>query len=151
MTSRFYLAALAGVLLCSSNEAAPPPSRPDERPRFELRAGEKFFRVNDHPTFVLGRNPVGMSPKAYDDHFRHAAAAGEQFMRVHFTFSPPGEKAGDIDAAVLKSYRGDVLGSTRRNKCSTGYRGLTVQDCHAGPLFSDGILHFLKQPESGRQ
>jgi len=41
---------------------------------------------------VLGRNPVGMNPGAYDEHFRHAAEAGERFMRIHFTYSPPGEE-----------------------------------------------------------
>src|SRR5262249_21753891 len=30
--------------------------------------------------------------------------SGEQLMRIHFTFSPPREKAGEIDAAVLKSW-----------------------------------------------
>jgi Cellulase (glycosyl hydrolase family 5) len=102
--SRFSLAALAAILLCSCNTVAPPPTETEEKPRFELRPGEKYFRVNDRPTFVLGRNPVGLNPKAYDDHFRHAAAAGEQFMRIHFTFSPPGEKAGEVDAGMLKSW-----------------------------------------------
>jgi hypothetical protein len=69
-----------------------------------MRAGEKYFRVNGRPVFLLGRNPVGRTPKDYDNHFRHAAAAGEQFMRIHFTYSPPREKAGEIDAAVLKSW-----------------------------------------------
>jgi hypothetical protein len=113
MVNRFYLSALAGALLCSCTGAAPPASRTDKRPRFELRAGEKYFRVKDRPTFVLGRNPVGRGPKAYGEHFRHAAAAGEQFLRIHFTFSPPGEKAGKIDAAVLKSW-GEVLDAAEK-------------------------------------
>jgi hypothetical protein len=45
-----------------------------------------------------------LQSKVYDDHFRHAAAAGERFVRIHFTFSPPNEKAGKIDAGVLKSW-----------------------------------------------
>ena len=65
-----------------------PSKQPGTRPRLELRSGENYFRVDGRPAFVLGRNPVGMSPKAYDDHFRHAAAAGERFMRIHFTFMP---------------------------------------------------------------
>lgn len=78
------------------------PSR--EGPSLELRPGEKYFRMDGRPAFVLGRNPAGTHPKAYDDHFRHAAAAGERFMRIHFTYFPPREKAGEIDAAMLKSW-----------------------------------------------
>jgi hypothetical protein len=40
----------------------------------------------------------------YDEHFRHAAAAGELFMRIHFTFIPPNETAGEIDAAMLNAW-----------------------------------------------
>ena len=80
------------------------PSQADAPPLFELRPGEKFFRVNQQSAFVLGRNPAGTSPQAYAEHFRQAAAAGERFMRIHFTFIPPGEKAGEIDAGMLKSW-----------------------------------------------
>jgi len=73
-------------------------------PRFELRHGENYFRVDGQPAFVLGRNPAGISPKAYDDHFRHAAMAGERFLRIHFTFIPPQEKVGEIDAAMLGAW-----------------------------------------------
>ena len=78
--------------------------QPKDRPRFELRPGEMYFREGGRPVFVLGRNPVGMNPKAYEEHFRHAAEAGERFMRIHFTFIPPGEKAGEIDAGMLASW-----------------------------------------------
>jgi hypothetical protein len=104
MASRFLLAALAGSLIASSSPVAPSPSQTGEGPRFELRSGENYFRVDGRPAFVLGRNPAGMSPGAYDGHFRHATAAGERFMRIHFCFSPPGEKAGEIDAGQLKSW-----------------------------------------------
>jgi hypothetical protein len=30
--------------------------------------------------------------------------AGERYVRIHFTHSPPTEKAGEIDAGVLKSW-----------------------------------------------
>jgi hypothetical protein len=70
----------------------------------ELRPGDNYFRVEGKPAFVLGRNPVGMNPKEYKEHFRHAAAAGEQFMRIHFTYMPPSEKAGEIDAGMLQSW-----------------------------------------------
>ncbi|MCC6145143.1 MAG: cellulase family glycosylhydrolase, partial [Candidatus Hydrogenedentes bacterium] len=70
----------------------------------ELRTGEHYFRSEGRPLFVLGRNPAGMNPKEYDDHFRHAAAAGERFMRIHFTFIPPNEKAGEIDPGMLQSW-----------------------------------------------
>jgi hypothetical protein len=74
------------------------------KPRFELRPGEKYFHAEGHPRFVLGRNPAGRDPKEYEEAFRHAAAAGEQLMRIHFTFFPPKEKAGAIDAAMLESW-----------------------------------------------
>jgi hypothetical protein len=118
MTGRLFLAALAGVLLCCSLGTPTPAGKPDEGPRLELRAGEKYFRSSGRSAFVLGRNPVGLNPGAYDDHFRHAAAAGERFMRIHFTHSPPGEKAGEIDAAVLKSWD-EVLDAAEK-------RGLAV-------------------------
>ena len=101
---RFVLAALASSVLAGGSPAPASPSQPAEKPRFELRPGENYFRADGRPAFVLGRNPAGMNPNAYDDHFRHAAAAGERFMRIHFTFIPPGEKAGAIDAGMLKSW-----------------------------------------------
>jgi hypothetical protein len=104
MAGRYFVSAIAGILLWSCDRPPLSASETDKKPRFELRAGEKYFRVNGRPTFVLGRNPAGTSPKAFADHFRHAAAAGEQFMRIHFTFSPPREKTGEIDAAILKSW-----------------------------------------------
>ena len=78
--------------------------QPKDRPRFELRPGEKYLRDEGRPVFVLGRNPVGMDPKAYEEHFRHAAEAGERLMRIHFTFMLPREKAGDIDPGMLASW-----------------------------------------------
>ncbi len=75
MTCRFVLAALAGSVLAGSSLVPASQSQPGERPRFELRPGENCFRADGRPAFVLGRNPAGMNPKAYDDHFRHAAVA----------------------------------------------------------------------------
>jgi len=46
------------------------------KPLLELPPGEHYFRSEGRPAFVLGRNPAGMNPKEYADHFRHAAAAG---------------------------------------------------------------------------
>jgi len=96
------VSALAPAAMALDAPAVPGPG--GAGPRFELRPGERYFRVDGQPAFVLGRNPAGMNPPAYDDHFRHAAAAGERFMRIHFTYIPPGEKAGEIDAAMLKSW-----------------------------------------------
>jgi len=45
-----------------------------------------------------------MDTKAYDEHFRNADAAGERFVRIHFTYIPPGEKAGEIDAGILSAW-----------------------------------------------
>ncbi len=104
MGSRFLLVVPAAWLLTSCSLMASAPSETGAGPRLELRSGEKYFRVDGQPAFVLGRNPAGISAKVYDDHFRHAAAAGERLMRIHFIFSPPGEKAGQIDAAVLKGW-----------------------------------------------
>ena len=74
------------------------------RPLLELHPGEHYFRSAGRPAFVFGRNPAGMNPKEYEEHFRHAAAAGERFMRIHFTFIPPTEKPGEIDAGMLQSW-----------------------------------------------
>jgi len=101
---RLLFAAWAGSALAASGQNSPSPRTAGERPRFELRPGEPYFRVDGRPAFVLGRNPAGMNPQAYDDHFRHAAEAGERFVRIHFTYIPPGEKAGEIDPAMLKSW-----------------------------------------------
>ena len=73
-------------------------------PVLELRKGEQYFRLNGAPTFLLGRNPVGVSPDAFATHFKHAAAAGEKFMRIHFTYSPPGEQPGEVHPDMVKSW-----------------------------------------------
>jgi hypothetical protein len=105
MSSRFLLIALTGLVLGSwGTPSAPLRGQSDDRPRFEIRPGIHYFQVDGKPAFVLGRNPAGTNPKAYEDHFRHAAAAGERFMRIHFTYMPAGEKAGDIDAGMLQSW-----------------------------------------------
>ena len=74
------------------------------KPLLELRSGEHYFRGQGRSVFVFGRNPAGMNPKAYQEHFRHAAAAGERFMRIHFTFLLPNERAGEIDPGMLQSW-----------------------------------------------
>ncbi len=92
------------LAVCTASAATEAPavvSRPNETPRFELRVGEKYFRVDGRPTFVLGRNPAGMNPKEFAGHFRHAAAAGERFVRIHFTFLHPNEKPGEIETGML--------------------------------------------------
>ena len=73
-------------------------------PTLELRPGEKFFRADGVPTFILGRNPTALSPEAFDDRFRSAAAAGERLVRIHFTYSPPNERPGEIDADLLTAW-----------------------------------------------
>ncbi|MBU4461361.1 MAG: cellulase family glycosylhydrolase [Verrucomicrobia bacterium] len=96
----------------AGTQGAPPAPMSDDRAsgsfrdgaRFELRPGEYYFRELGRPAFVLGRNPAGMNPNEYEDHLRHAAAAGERFMRIHLTFTPPNEKAGEIDAGMLQSW-----------------------------------------------
>ena len=80
------------------------PGPAEAGPRVVLRSGERYFRVNGRPGFVLGRNPVGKNPTAYDEHFRRAAEAGELFVRLHLTYSPPQEKAGEVDPDMLKSW-----------------------------------------------
>lgn len=127
MRSLFLLAALAGSVFAAGGPKASPPSPagktgggfgepalPLTRPRFELRPGERYFRMEGHPAFVLGRNPAGMNPQAYDAHFRHAAEAGERFMRIHFTYIPPNEKAGEIDAAMLNAWDAILDAAERR-------------------------------------
>jgi hypothetical protein len=114
-TGRFLLALLVGAALADGSPAPSVPAKPGERPRFELPPGEKYFQANGRSVFVLGRNPAGMNPQAYEDHFRHAAAAGESFMRIHFTFIPPGEPAGEIDAGMLTSWDA-VLDAAERHQ-----------------------------------
>ena len=104
MPIRYPLAALLILALVLIHSAPALPVVPDKRPVFELRRGESYFRVNGEPQFVLGRNPAGTSPSAYDDHFRHAAKAGERLVRIHFTYIPPGEKAGEIDRGMLYAW-----------------------------------------------
>jgi hypothetical protein len=83
-------------------------------PVFELRKGDHYFRVGGTPTFVLGRNPVGVNSQAFEEHFQNAAAAGEKFMRIHFTYSPAGEKAGEIHPDMLKMWDA-VLDAAEKN------------------------------------
>ena len=101
---RLLLAVLWVWLLAPCSTTVFSASPDGQPPLFELRPGEKYFRVDGQPAFVLGRNPAGIGPKAYDDHFRHAAAAGERFMRIHFTYIPPGEKPGEIDPGMLAAW-----------------------------------------------
>ena len=84
-------------------------------PIFELRKGDRYFRVAGTPAFVLGRNPVGVSPEAFAEHFKNASAAGERFVRIHFTYSPAGEKAGEIHPDMLKSWDA-VLDAAEENR-----------------------------------
>lgn len=100
-----HMATLPAILLLLSGVMHADPPRPgDPSPKIELRPGERYFRVDGRPMFVLGRNPAGTSPEAFEDHFRHTAAAGERMVRIHFTYSPPSEKAGEIDAGMLKAW-----------------------------------------------
>jgi len=99
--SQFVLTALAATVLVSCSPTPQSTSKTGDGPRFELRPGEKFFRVNGSPAFVLGRNPVGTNALAYDEHFSNIAAAGERLVRIHFTYMPPSEKPGEIDAGML--------------------------------------------------
>jgi hypothetical protein len=94
------LIALSSLALPAA-PAAPPNAA---APGFELRPGERYFRIDGAPGFALGRNPVGVSPEAFAAHFQKAAAAGERFMRIHFTYSPAGEKPGEIHPDMLKSW-----------------------------------------------
>ena len=95
LTRRTLLGALAA---CVARD------RPVARPRFELRPGEHYFHVDGRAAFVLGRNPAGMNPQAFDRHFASAAAAGERFVRIHFTFLPETEQAGEVDAGMLYAW-----------------------------------------------
>jgi hypothetical protein len=78
------------------------------RPIFELRPGERFFRVDGSAAFVLGRNPTARTSDRFDEHFRSAAAAGERFVRIHFTYSSPDERPGEIDSGLLAAWD-DIL------------------------------------------
>ena len=101
------LVAMAAILATPLNLPllAAEESRPNATsPVFELRHGERYLRIDGTPAFVLGRNPVGVTPGAFAKHFQNAAVAGERFVRIHFTYSPPGEKAGEVHRDMLKSW-----------------------------------------------
>jgi hypothetical protein len=104
LVTRFLPAVLCAWLAILGAPAAFSAAADNDGPFLELRPGEQYFHVNGHAVFVLGRNPAAIGPKAFDEHFRHAAGAGERFMRIHFTYSPPGEKAGEIDAGMLAAW-----------------------------------------------
>ena len=104
---------IPALLLLALSPDTRAPSAPDTperghpaagRPPLELRAGERYFRAGGQPTFLLGRNPAGRTVAAYEEHFRHAAAAGERFMRIHFTHAPPDEPPGEIKVGLLKTW-----------------------------------------------
>jgi hypothetical protein len=106
-TGMRLMAALVVTLTALWNLPLPaaPVARSDTTsPVFELRKGERYFRIDGAPAFVVGRNPVGVGPEAFAEHFQNAAAAGERFMRIHFTYSPAGEKAGEIHPDMLKMW-----------------------------------------------
>ena len=107
------LAALPTLLNASSTAAQAAPSE-TAFPVFELRQGERYFRVDGVPTFLLGRNPVGTNPEAFAEHFRNAAAADERLMRIHFTYSPAGERAGEIHPDMLKAWDAVLDGADQR-------------------------------------
>ena len=97
------LATLIGLLSLRLPAADQAPSKPNSTLQ-ELRSGERFFRSDGVPSFLLGRNPVGVTPEAFATHFQNAATAGERLMRVHFTYSPAGERAGEIHPDMLRSW-----------------------------------------------
>ena len=67
-------------------------------PRWELRKGELYFRVNGFPSFVLGRNPTERTVEAFDRDFGAAAANGEKIVRLHLMHGiPPNGLAGKVD------------------------------------------------------
>ena len=111
--------------------------QPGARLRLELRPGEKYFRCDGRPTFLLGRNPVGRVPKAYAEQFSLAAAAGERFMRIHFTFLPPKERVGEIDAGMLQAWDA-ILDAAEKH-------GLPIGIHFVAPWYGEGHLIGLAQ------
>jgi len=104
---------LASALPCPALES-PAASKTDERPRLTLLRGEHYFREDGRATFLLGRNPAASSPAGFEEHFRHIATAGERLVRIHFTYIPPGEKPGEIDEGMLKSWDA-ILDAAEKN------------------------------------
>lgn len=94
----------------TSDSPGPPPAtvpkaEPDaEKSRPTLAARDRYFRFGPTPGFVFGRNPAGKEPRTFAGHFKHAAAAGEHFVRIHFNYFPPGEQPGEIAPFMLKSW-----------------------------------------------
>ena len=92
----------------------PQQSPSDTRPQLELIQGEKYFRFQGRPAFVLGRNPAGRNPGEFAEHFRHAAAAGERLVRIHFTYFHPDEKPGEVHPGMLRVW-GAILDAAEQN------------------------------------
>jgi hypothetical protein len=99
LTQRYLFLAVAVLMLAGRAEDSG-----GVGPRLELRPGERYFRVEGRPAFVLGRNPSGIKPATYAEHFRHMAAASERFVRIHFTYMPPTEKPGEIATEMLNGW-----------------------------------------------
>ena len=98
---RWFWGSLAILLILCPGGHAQHPGSVGGGPVVELRPGEHYLRWAGTPSFVFGRNPVGKTTQAYLDHLDHLAKAGERLVRIHFTYSPPGEQAGKIDPGML--------------------------------------------------
>jgi Cellulase (glycosyl hydrolase family 5). len=95
------MVALPAIVFLSCSSEHEPITQSGNGPRFELYKGENFFRIDGKQAFVLGRNPVGTSAEAYEEHFRNIAANGERIARIHFTYMPTDENPGEISEGML--------------------------------------------------
>ena len=81
---------------------SPLPKVSQKSVRWELRRGERYFRLNGVPTLVLGRNPIG-TIEQFQEAFRHGAANGERLVRIHITYGQK-SKPGEVDEAWSKRW-----------------------------------------------
>ena len=84
------------VLVCAVSPSGAQSDAP--LPKWKLRKGEYYFRVNGVPSFVLGRNPTERTVEAFDKDFGVASANGEKLVRMHLMHGiPPNGSAGKVD------------------------------------------------------
>jgi hypothetical protein len=93
------------ILICTVSAPSAPSTSP--LPRWELRKGEFYFRVNGAQSFVLGRNPTERTIEAFEKDFGAAAANGEKIVRLHLMHGiPPNGAPGKVDEAWATKWDG---------------------------------------------
>ncbi len=90
------------IIACASLLAA---SRLTDAAGISLRVGDLHFRVDERPSFLLGRNPTGTKLEHFDELLTWAAESGERILRIHLTVGfQPRATAGVVDEAWARQW-----------------------------------------------